>query len=278
MNPRKELLRLTTEARYTIIARTQQWTQVDVPGLCGAFGLCSNTIKSAIAWNENPYALGNRGRPRILQEHHMQYIEMRTVSDPFITNARLADEMVAFYPDLTHLSATTIERARRNLALHYLPMCRNCAVTEQSQKTRVKWCQNEQQLERDWHGVVFSDESWFEIGTGRRFCWRHYYDSGENVTCAKRAHPPKLMIWGAIGYNYKSNLVFLDKNITGEVYFDDVICSGFLDTADECFGFNQWVFQQDNARPHIRKDIVEAMHNRSIPFCHGGRHIPLTLT
>ena len=128
----------------------------------------------------------------------------------------------------------------------------------------MEWCQSEQQLEQDWHRVVFSDESWFEIGAGRQFCWRHYYDSGEKVTCAKRAHPPKLMIWGAIGYNYKSNLVFLDKNITGDVYFADVICSGFLDTADECFGFNQWVLQQDNARPHIRKDVVEAMHNLSI--------------
>ena len=91
MNPRQELLRLTTEARYTIIARTRQWTGADVPSLCGAFGLCANTIISAIAWDENPYSLGKRGRPRVLQEHHMQYIEMRTVSDPFITNARLAE-------------------------------------------------------------------------------------------------------------------------------------------------------------------------------------------
>ena len=37
-----------------------------------------------------------------------------------------------------------------------------------------------------------------------------------------------------------------------------------MDDADASFGFNQWILQQDNARPHIRKDVIEAMENLSI--------------
>ena len=195
----------------------------------------------------------------ILQIRHIEDIEMKTASSPFITNAHLADETVAFYPDLDHLNAPTVDRAWNSIGVHYLPMCKNGAVMVQAQRRRVNWCQEEQQLQRDWNRVIFSDESWFEIGAGRRFCWRHHYDSGEKVSCEKRSHPPKVMIWGAVGHDYKSNLVFIDKNMTGHVYYEDVICSGFLDTADNAFGFNQWILQQDNARPHVRRDILEAM-------------------
>ena len=48
------------------------------------------------------------------------------------------------------------------------------------------------------------------------------------------------MICGAIGQNFKSILVFLGKNIMGEVYFDEIICgSHILDDADFVYGFNQ---------------------------------------
>ena len=101
---------------------------------------------------------------------------------------------------------------------------------------------------------MFSDESWFELGSRKQWVWRHRNDFDESVTKNHNAHPKKVMIWGAIGQNFKSRLVFLDKNITGEVYFDEIICgSHILDDADSVYGFNQWYLQQDNARPHIKK-------------------------
>ena len=80
----------------------------------------------------------------------------------------------------------------------------------------------------------------------------------------KVAHPKKLMIQGAINKGFKSDLIFIEVTINGDKYFEEIICSGFLEKADEVYGFNNWIFQQDNARPHVKKDVVEAMENLSI--------------
>ena len=73
------------------------------------------------------------------------------------------------------------------------------------------------------------------------------------------------MIWGAIWHNFKSKLILITGNVTGYTYFDEIICgSGFIDDADIAFGFCKWILQQDNTRPHICKDILEAMSNLSI--------------
>ena len=55
----------------------------------------------------------------------------------------------------------------------------------------------------------------------------------------KVAHPQKVMVWDAIGTNFKSKLVFIEGKINGEKYFDDIICdSGFHEAADEVFDLN----------------------------------------
>lgn len=251
-----------------MIGYVHEQANMDVFQLSKMFGLCQNTIKTAISYCENPWPLPLIGRPKTLQPHHLLYIEARTLSNRTMTNKELAQELCAFYPDLAQskLHPTTVGRARNKMGLHFLPMRRNCAITPQSRATRVRWCQEQQEIQRDWTRVVFSDESWFELsGTRRKWLWRHHNDYGEDVTMDRVAHPKKVMIWGAIGHNFKSKLVFIDGNITGDVYFDDIICgSHVLDDADQVYGFNQWLFQHDNARPHFRKDILEAMSNLDI--------------
>lgn len=61
-------------------------------------------------------------------------------------------------------------------------------------------------------------------------------------------HPKKVLIWSAIGWNFKSQLIFFEKSVKSENYIDDVILnSDFVDVADRCWGFGKWIFQQDNA-------------------------------
>ena len=151
------------------------------------------------------------------------------------------------------------------MGLHFLPARKNCATTQASRDARVAWCKKQIEIGRKWDNVVFSDESWFELGTHKKWIWRHHNDIGPDVMISNVAHPPKVMIWGAIGRNFKSKLVVITGTITGDVYFDDIICgSDLLEDADAVWGMGNWVFQQDNARPHIRKDIIEAMKNLAI--------------
>ena len=56
--------------------------------------------------------------------------------------------------------------------------------------------------------------------------------------------------------------MFINGNLDGSKYFDEIICgTNFLDQVDSVFGFNNWFFQHDNTRPHVRKDVIDGMKN-----------------
>ena len=138
-------------------------------------------------------------------------------------------------------------------------------MTPESKQKRVSFCKHHLDMNTCWNNIIFSDESWFELGMSRQYVWRHFIDYGDDVCIAKKAHPEKIMIWGAVGYNYKSPLIFIDGQINGDYYLNNIIRnSGFLESVAKSFPDNNWILQQDNARPHIRRDIVEAMRNLNI--------------
>ena len=73
------------------------------------------------------------------------------------------------------------------------------------------------------------------------------------------------MIWAAVGYNFKSKIVFVEGKINGDFYYDHIICgSDFINDADKAFGGNVWILQQDNAPPHKRRDVIEGIENLDI--------------
>ena len=42
-----------------------------------------------------------------------------------------------------------------------------------------------------------------------------------------------------------------------------------IDDVDSVYGFNQWYVQQDNARPHIKKDILDVIASLKIQILPG---------
>jgi hypothetical protein len=48
-----------------------------------------------------------------------------------------------------------------------------------------------------------------------------------------------------------------------------IVSSSSIDDTDIAFDFNQWVFQHDSVRPHIRKDIMEVTDKLAIRLLKG---------
>jgi len=66
--------------------------------------------------------------------------------------------------------------------------------------------------------IVFSDESRVSIQNDSRYIWRRIGDNSESIFSDKSKFPVSIMIWGCIGYNYKSNLVLIEGNLNSEAY------------------------------------------------------------
>ena len=113
--------------------------------------------------------------------------------------------------------------------------------------------------------IVFSDESWFEIGSQNHYVWRIPGEVYPAIEKTDLPHPPKAMIWGAIGHNFKSNLVFFQRSVNSDTYFNDaIIGSDLILNANYVYGRNCWYFQQDNARPHVSKKTLANLRNTGI--------------
>jgi hypothetical protein len=258
------LSHLEVEIRYQIIVAVHREWPGTMSGLASYLGVCRNTLKTALSWAEHPYALGSSGRPCKLGETHKEFIRLRTEQNRRLSNAALALELAVAFPDLGSVSEDVVGKCRKKLRMFYLPMRSVCQMSDANRTFRVEWCERHLERQTDWRNIVFTDESWFELGEHKHYVWRTHDDYGPDVCCPKQAHPKKVMVWGAIGYNFKSRLHFVQGSVTGEYYYDNIIMGGFLEEADDAFQHMDWVLQQDNARPHIKKDIVEAMEYTDI--------------
>jgi transposase len=77
----------------------------------------------------------------------------------------------------------------------------------------------------------------------------------------------KVLFWGAIGFDFKSNLHFVNGTIDTDKYcFDIVPGSSFLQDADHVFGAGNWAIMQDNALPRESNDAFQNLDSMGIPF------------
>lgn len=255
---------LPVETRYQIIIALEKEWQGTRKELEWKLGVSGNTIRKALSWGLHPFPLGSPGRLPKLQDVHKDFIRWRTEADRRLTNLALSRELVLAFPELGSVSECLVRECRIEMRMFYLPMRPVCHMSDSNRNFRVEWCRKHQEARTDWKRIVFTDESWFELGEHKHYVWRTHQDHGPDVCYAKQAHPKKVMVWGAIGYNFKSSLHFVVGNVTGEYYYDEIVMGGFLDEADDAFGDMNWILQQDNARPHIKKDIIQAMEYTGI--------------
>ena len=138
--------------------------------------------------------------------------------------------------------------------MDFRPPLRSVFISDEAKTKRFIWTNFHIQNHTSWKNVVFSDESWFLLGRNKKWLWVDRHNLTPEVFSNTQSHPKKIMIWCAIWWNFKSNLVIFDKSVNSEVYIDDVIFnSNVVEDADARWGVGNWIFQQDNAPSHNSK-------------------------
>ena len=126
---------------------------------------------------------------------------------------------------------------------------------------------------RKWRAVRFTDEvhvALDQLSTEfllRRPGERQHEDC---LQWKKKRKDPYFHIWAAIGWNYKSELVFYGEgkgmgNITMERYLDEVFCPYILPEWEEaCMNGDSWILEEDNDGGHgtrSKDNIVQRLRN-----------------
>ena len=131
--------------------------------------------------------------------------------------------------------------------------CTSCKalLNGRQRQKRLKWCREKKEERRktteQWSSVMF-----FRRNKGPRVCRK----KGEWNTdgCLKRnvKFPQSVMVWGAMSSAGVSELCFLKSSVNAAVY-QDILEYFMVPAADQLFGDNEFIFQQDLAPPHSAK-------------------------
>jgi transposase len=229
-------------------------------------GVDKNTVKRAIRYIDSPKSFPSHlGRPSRLTTPVKLFIIAATRANPDSTGAEVAHELSDKFQ--IDVCARTVNRYRGCFGFWYGPKINSFSLTEDQKLHRKQFALHHLESDTDWTKILFSDESWFELGRNKTYCWREpgVITSGH---CNERtAHPKKVLIWGAIGYNFKSQLILLDGTVNSDVYFNSIIiASSIKQEADETFGEGNWILQQDNAPCHVSKTTRERLEVLNIPL------------
>lgn len=160
--------------------------------------------------------------------------------------------------------------ARRIVLTAGLRSCRPLAripLSPSHRRSRMQWAKEHLEwTENQWENVLWTDESRFTLDfcdgrvrvrrlPGERFC-----------DCAVAQHDRygggSVMIWAGIWGAGRTAVVRINGTLTANRYLDEVMLPIIVPTVQE----HGLLLQQDNARPHVARVIMDALRESDIPF------------
>jgi transposase len=147
------------------------------------------------------------------------------------------------------ISRWTINRVLKKGGLAYMKKKKKEKLTQNHKDKRLAYAKEMKEKKFDWKFVLFSDEKTFYLGTEETKSWQ---DPENREIVEVSQYVPKINVWGAIGYYFKSDLYFFTDNLNSDLYQQILRArlppSFFLDCPEAKRG--NWIFLQDGAKPH----------------------------
>ena len=248
---------ITTDEEKIIFAFTRGFT---IRKIKEAFHFGTSKVSETIKYYKrtgNVPKSQQREPPKLTSEV-LAHIHSMIFADAHITLQKMQKGIAERFQ--IAVSLTTVARGCATMKYQYKPPKHKQMLTPKQIADRVSFAytlitmyySNDIEL----GSIIFSDESRFVLGDDKRWVWRR---RGEyNPTSYKQTEkfPSSVMIYGAIGVNYKSTLVFVDGSIDSMQYQQNIIESGMFESMDTLKGRGNWIFMQDGAPCHTSNDTL----------------------
>ena len=237
-----------------------------------AFGVSVRTVTRTVAKFNDTGTVKDRprpGQPRVTSRREDAFIALHSRRNRFRSAPAINRELQARHRvGRRRISDQTVRNRLRARGLRARKPAIRPKLLPQHREARRAWCARYRNWRlRDWNNVLFSDE--------KRLCLRHvdggrwvYRMPGERYHAANVLEKTlygggSVMFWAGIsGRTGKTDLVQIDGNLNHERYLDEIIVPHVLPVAERIG--QDFVFQHDNARPHIANNVVNHLHAEGI--------------
>ena len=211
-----------------------------------------SVVDNFIRLKENYNKKKSTGRPEKLSNRDKRII-LRNASNSALSVRNIMDESAI---DRTKTSVRTVQRfLKKSPNIKRKKMQKKPPLTKRHQQQRLNFAQEKMSWVNEWKSVIFSDEKKFNLDGPDGFSY-YFHDlrKEERIFSKRQSGGGSVMIWAAIGYKNKGNIVFLSGKVTSEKYKE--VLEGQKDSF-LLMGGSKYIFQQDNAPVHTAKKLKE---------------------
>ena len=228
-------------------------------GICSALRMSPNTVTKIRSGDYHPRRCG---RPSLLSDEHVRFIEANSLADARLTDNEMA-LMVKNRFDLP-VSRPTICRIRQRLGFVFRPPMVIQELTDDQIRSRIEFCRWVIENEEELPNIIFTDESRFQKGADNQ--WRRIRRGQWNESCfvTKEKFPFTVMVWGGIGVNYRSPLIECSKSVNSAEYRDILERSDMFNEMNNRYGRGKWTLMQDGAPCHLSRESLEWLDEKHV--------------
>jgi transposase len=188
-----------------------------------------------------------------------EHVFVETLQNRFMSCRSMSKSINAKYG--LNCCKSKIAEIRRQYGLKYLWATKVPKLDDRHIASRYQWAKRIQEdpcFNLPW---IISDESAIVLNPQPRKLYRFPGENTDIVFQQFTKYPVKCMIWGAIGPNYKSPLIWFRGTIDSNSYIRALHENRIFDDLDQRFP-NGYIFQQDGASPHTSNYSMEYLRNR----------------
>jgi transposase len=153
------------------------------------------------------------------------------------------------------ISWQTICRLRKQLGYRPVHFRKVPKFNEQTKHKRYEYCLDN--MDEDWKNIIFTDETWFVLCDSKEVIWKRPEE--EPIQNKTLKYPEKVMIWGGVWWNGKTDICFVDTTMDRWVYID--VLKKYL--VEPHLTVHHEVLQ-DGAKPHTADDTWEFIDEQGI--------------
>lgn len=201
--------------------------------------------------------LKRTGRPRKLSAREEVQIVRKIKKNPKISSTQVAAECLEEMDKEIH--PKTVRRTLHRAGYSSRIARKKTLISKVNKSKRIDFAKLYKNKPEDfWDGVLFSDESKFNIfqSDGRIRVWRRPNTALEknNVASTVKHGGGGVMVWGCMAAAGVGNLVFIEGKMDKTVYLN-ILKENLLQSVEKLGLGESFYFQQDNDPKHTAHDV-----------------------
>lgn len=240
---------LSNETKEQAIIRLHRCGQ-SVCAIRKATNISYDKVTSTIAYYEKTHQIPEtpaKGRKSKLTNNVLTTLAALTLQNRKISCKKLVTEFANVGESL---SSTSIWRGMQKLQFQYKQPKIRQQLTDDHKRNRYTFAVSMLHNEVDLEKIIFSDESRFSMSSDNRCIWRRRGEKDDSCYKEFAKYSVSVMVYGAIGINYKSKLVLCTDGVDAMEYRDNIEKSQMQQDLDARYGCGKYIFMQDGAPAH----------------------------